>query len=472
MSRARTAPPVSLIAALFGRVGALFCVALVLVAGMAFLIAQRQINAIYDGQLIVGANVLQALMADEIREQAEHPRAAPPLIIEDNLLSAEDRKAFDLYADWRMFRVWRGGQVVLRSDTGPPLVAPPDRDGFSEVQGPHARWRLYTLSLPKVGTALQVGERVDIRHVLIRGVALELLVPFLLFVPALGLLMWWSLRDGLRTLRGLIDELGRRTARDLSPLPLEAWPQDLHPLIASINRLLERIEAAVRNERAFVDNAAHQLRTPLAAVKLQAQLIAGESDPTARQALSAALAEGVDRAAAMTNRLLTLAQLDSRAAQPTTPGDLREETVAAVEDLALMAERHGVALAFRAPRGPFPSGEPMLLRLVASNLIENAIKHSPDGGEVAVSLERSGQRHALKVMDAGPGIPREERSKVSQRFYRGRAAARSGGAGLGLSIAAESLRLLGGVLDFADRPDGRPGLLATAEIPARQPDAA
>lgn len=454
----------SLLAALFGRVGALVMVIVLAVGLIAFFTAQRRINEIYDGQLIIGANVLRALMSDELRETPPDGSGQAELQVDDSaLMSPEDREAFNNYADWRMFRIWRNGRIVLRSDTGPPLVAPPAQDGFSETEGPRARWRIYTLHVRSHRAVVQIGERTDIRLVLVQGIALGLALPLLLLIPLGGILMWLTLSDGLQALRSLIAEIGRRTMRDLSPLPLDPWPRDLHPLVRSINRLFDRIERALQHERRFLDDAAHQLRTPLAAVKLQTQLIAGEPDPEERQAMTSQLVQSVDRAAAMTDRLLTLARLEASGQSEGRRGDLRAETVAALADLAPLAARRQVELAFEG-QGQFPSGDPVLLRLVATNIVENAINHAPEGSEVDVRLSSADGRHRLCVTDAGPGVPASERQKVTERFYRG-ASASPNGSGLGLSIVGEAVRLLNGRLELHGREDGAPGLRVVVEVP-------
>jgi signal transduction histidine kinase len=447
----------SLLTALFGRMVLLFLLIIAIVGGLAFFTARAQIDETYDGQLIISANVLRALMAEEVKE-AQGPGQ---LEIDDSALqSPEDREAFDSYAQWRMFRIWRGRQMILGSDTGPKIAAPPGSEGFSEVDD-HARWRIYTLK-SKPDFTVQVGERTDIRLALVGEVALGLALPLLLLIPLAAALMWFTLRGGLHALRTLISEIGRRTMRDLSPLPLDPWPRDLHPLVRSINRLFGRIDRALEQERAFLDNAAHQIRTPLAAVKLQAQMAASETDSKERAALSRQLVDSVDRAASMAEDLLTLARLEAQVGTG-EGGDLRVETVAAMTDLAPMAARRDVELAFEAPER-LPAGDPILLRLIAANLIENALNHAPAGSEVQVRLAQRGEAASLEVIDAGPGIPLEERRRVLQRFYRG-ASGVSSGSGLGLSIVSEAVRLLGGKLELRDREDGSEGLYALVSIP-------
>lgn len=458
----RPAPPSSLLAALFGRIGALMVAIILAIGVMAYISAQRRIDEIYDGQLIIGANVLRALMAEELHPPRPAP-GAPALEVDDApLLSGEDRRAFDNYAEWRMFRVWRGGQLALRSDTGPLIARPPDVEGFAQTRDRRWKWRVYTLRVPDSDVTVQVGERTDIRLVLVTGVVLGLAIPLLALIPTVAVLIWLSLNQGLSSLRLLIDQIGQRTLRDLSPLALEAWPRDLHPLVRSINLLLERINRARQQERRFLDNAAHQLRTPLAAVKLQAQMIAHETEPAERESLTRALVAGVDRASSLTDQLLTLARLEAQI-EIARDGDLREEAVAVLTDLAPLAARRGVELNFEDDGAVTPS-DPVLLRLIAVNLIENAIHHAPPGSEVTVRLAHTHDTSYLEVIDQGPGIAEAEREKVLRRFYRG-ASNTAPGSGLGLAIVLEAVRLLGGQLVLGDRSEGGAGLRVRVEFP-------
>jgi signal transduction histidine kinase len=447
----------SLIGALFGRVGLLFLAIVLAVGLLAFQTARKRIDQVYDGQLIVGANVLRALMADELQERAAGTASEELQVDDAPLISAEDRKAFDDYATWRMFRIWQAGHLVMRSDTGPFVAAPPPRDGFEDILEGRRKWRVYTLHVPGQPVAVQVGERMGIRAALVRSITLELAIPLLLLIPAAALLIWASLNDGLVKLRRLVAELGQRTSRDLSPLEVEAWPSDLSPLVSSINQLLQRMDRSFHRERSFVDQAAHQLRTPLAVVKLQAQMIERETSPGERQDLIRQLSGGVDRAALLIDRLLTLARLESEP-ESMGQGDLSLEAAAALADLAPLAEAQSVDLAFAG--GPAQvRGDPALIRLICANLIENALRHSPPNAEIAVVVDQDAEGWLLKVTDAGQGIPAQARERVLERFYRGDNAD-TRGVGLGLSIVAEAVRLVGGRLELRGRADGRSGLEA------------
>lgn len=462
--------PGSVIGALFGRIGLLFIVLVLVAAAVTSKTAREQIDGAYDSQLIIAANVLLALMSDEMRERTPnaHGGAQTELSIDDApLLSAEDKQAFDQFADWRMFRIWQAGKLVMRSDTGPdPAAATTSRAGFGDVEANDHKWRIYTLPLSDRPIVVQVGERLDIRRALVRNISVELLAPLLLLIPATALLIWLSLRDGLRALRALASALGRRSARDLALLPVESWPSDLAPLIGSINQLLGRIDQSLQHERRFVDRAAHQLRTPLSVVKLQAQMIAREERPAERAALITQLASGVDRASLLIDRLLTLARLESEIGVD-GEADLAEESMAVMADLAPLAAQRKVSLAFSGEQKAPISGDPALLKMICSNLIDNAIRHSPPDAEVHVQIESVPNEHKLRIVDAGPGIPATEREKVLERFNRGNAP-RGDGVGLGLSIVSEALRLLGGRLELTDRSDGKPGLEACVVLPTRQ----
>jgi len=221
----------SLLTALFGRTGLVLVMVILSVGVIAFLAAQQRVDKVYDGQLIIGANVLRALMSDELREQAGQSGEEQLEIDDSALLSPEDRRAFDDYAEWRMFRVWRGNRITIRSDTGPPPVPPPAADGFSYLHAPNGdRWRVYTLRVAPYAIAVQVGERTDIRAVLVRDIAVGTALPLLLLVPLIAGLLWLSLRDGLGELRVLMTEIGRRSltagAGALAPRPASAGPRD------------------------------------------------------------------------------------------------------------------------------------------------------------------------------------------------------------------------------------------------------
>ncbi|MBQ1544046.1 hypothetical protein C5708_09530 [Caulobacter sp. CCUG 60055] len=454
----------SLIGTLFRQVTGLLAAITLVVGAMAFWTAKDQINDVYDSQLIIGASVLHALMREELQVFDTERRAGRRVEVDDTpLLSADDREAFDAYADWRMFRIWSGSELVLGSDTGPSVKTPSKAtEAFQTVIYEGQAWRVYTLPLPSEDVVIQVGERLSIRNVLIQKIALELAVPLLLLIPGSLALIWLSLTDGLRALRNLVREISRRGQRDLTPVPVDNWPTDLQPLVRSINLLFTRLDRAFQQERRFVEHAAHQLRTPLAALRLQAQLILREDDPAEREAQVEQLREGVDRAIALMEQLLTLARLDADAGAAGEV-DLRAECAAAIADCALVAASRDVRLALEGAAPPV-RGDATAIRLILSNLLENAVNHAPPDSEIDIRLSEGEGVSIVAVSDLGPGVPEAERQKVFERFYRG-PGAQGRGAGLGLAIVGEAARVLGAVVTLGERADGRPGLEAKVSLP-------
>lgn len=456
----------SLVGALFLRIGLVLVALVCAAAELTLVTARERVGEVYDAQLITSANVLRALTGDELRELAAAHGPTELSIDDSPLLSAEDREAFNAFADWRMFRIWRGKRLVMKTDTGPTISSAPQASGFSDIVDGKLKWRVYTIMTTDKDVAIQVGERMGIRSALVNGVSLELLFPLLILIPATAFLIWLSLNDGLKAIRALVAELGKRSGRELTPLSPEAWPRDLGGLVRSVNQLLGRIGEALRRERSFVDQAAHQLRTPLAVVKLQAQMLARASSPDERQELAERLLAGVDRATALTERLLTLARLEGE----TSGGgesDLAEAARQCLTDIAPLAAERKLEIAFDGPPVAAVAGDAVTVRLVCDNLIENAVRFTPADGEIRVQITSDANRHVLDVIDSGPGIPEKDRVNVTQRFYRGAAPA-ADGVGLGLSIVAEALRVLDGSLELRARPDGKSGLDARVILPALQ----
>ena len=432
----------------------------VVMASLTLWAAQAQINWQADGQLLTGANVLYALMQDELKEQQGGDQT---LSVDDSLLSGEDLRAFRTSADWRMFVISRDGHPVMQSDTAPAMAVLPHRPGFATVDLPGGAWRVYSLAVPEAHLLIQVGERVAIRNALIKKVGTTLFLPLVLLIVGSAALLWLSLQDGLLGLRQLSHLLAHRNPRDTHRFQLGQWPSDLAPLITTLNALFERVDTALAREREFTDDAAHQLRTPLAALKLQAQVLARVEDPARQAILIAELTLAVDRATLLVSRMLTLARLDS--------GDMRGQTldVAAIAtdciaELAVFATRRDIALAFDGPgQAAMIDGDETALHLILSNLIENAVRHTPVGTTVTVAVGHDDDdRVVVTVADEGPGIPDAERVAVLQRFHRGDGLGT--GSGLGLAIVVGAVRNLRGTLVLEDGPGGH-GLLARVTLP-------
>ncbi len=323
---------------------------------------------------------------------------------------------------------------------------------------------------------LQVAETLNKRQALTETMRTQAvaLPQMLVLVVAILLIVYgytYVLRP-MQRLRALIDNRG---LNDLSPLDPEAAPQDLRPLIRSVNGLMERLAASFDAQRRFIADAAHQLRTPLAGIKSQTERALIENDPaTARLALKR-LSAGTEHATALANRLLTLARAGTPLIAPPVDVDLIgivSDTIA--EHLPNAIERRH-DLGFEGPSNGSPCivrGDALLLREMLSNLIDNALRYSPDGGSITVSIDRDPASgcYALAVSDTGPGISADERERVFEPFYRG-ADVMAPGTGLGLAIVRTIATVHGASIALSTGPGNR-GLRVTVQFPGSFPLAA
>jgi two-component system sensor histidine kinase QseC len=251
----------------------------------------------------------------------------------------------------------------------------------------------------------------------------------------LALALWWAVRRGLLPLRRAAAELERRSPQDLRPVAYQPAPAELVPLLDALNALFERIDALVHSERRFTADAAHELRTPIAAIRAQAQAAQGAADaPQREHALSATIA-GCDRAARLVEQLLLLAQLDARleTGPPAATQDLAALTRQMAAELAPQALARDQDLAVRDTDPGTVAGEPELLAAMLRNLIDNALRYAPDGGRVVITIEPSPTAVVWRIEDSGPGLDDEQQTRLGERFFRVLGTAQPG-SGLGWSI--------------------------------------
>jgi two-component system, OmpR family, sensor kinase len=307
--------------------------------------------------------------------------------------------------------------------------------GFNTVSTRSGDWRVFsTLADEQI---VQVAQPISARRELAASMALRTLVPLLTVVPFLALLVWITVTRGLRPLERVAIAVGLRSPAVLEPLVETDLPQEVQPLIAALNGLLGRLERALHAQQAFVADAAHELRTPLSALHLQAQLAERASGDADRRAAMADLRAGVQRLTRLVEQLLTLAREEPGVAtRPFGPVDLAELARAVIADHAQLAAARNIDLGF-ADGGAGPpaivAGDADALRTLVANLVANAVRYTPENGKIDVVAAVDDGGPALAVRDTGPGIPAAERDRVFDRFYRG-AAAPGPGSGLGLAI--------------------------------------
>jgi two-component system OmpR family sensor kinase len=338
------------------------------------------------------------------------------------------------------------------------------RPGFSNVEWNHQTWRVYT-QLDGV-RIIQVAHPLSLRQEMAASLTRRAVMPLVLLLPLLGIGIWIIVGHALRPLSSISAALRARTPLSLEPLPQQDLPEELIPLVGSLNDLLQRLNRALEAQRRFVADAAHELRSPLTAVQLQLQLVKRAGSDEERAIALARLERGVQRSTRLVQQLLTLARQDpedSPAGQDAVDVDrLAREVIA---DFEPMAQRDGLTLTLDG-RGPiYVRGDGDSLRVMLGNLVDNAIRYTSRGG-VIVRVQQRGGEVVLEVEDTGTGIPAEERARVFDRFYRvpGQKIEEEG-SGLGLAIVKRVADRHGGRITLDNGADAS-GLRVTVQLPA------
>ena len=352
------------------------------------------------------------------------------------------------------FQIWEHGQLRLHSINAPQTPLASHERGFSDSNIEGRRWRVFS-SLDASGKLLiHVAEQAEVRDKLAREVAKNLLYPLLIALPLFALLLWLAVSRGLRPLASLTQEIALREPDNLAPLPVGAAPAEVLPLIDRLNRLFERIAASIQNERRFTADAAHELRTPVAAIKAQAQVARGAQDTTERIHALDSVIVGCDRAAHLIEQLLTLARLDSLQKSALETCELQALAVEVIAEMTPLARQKNVQLELAEGEAATVQALPGLLRILLRNLIDNAVRYTPAGTLIQVRVDRAGGQPRISVSDNGPGIPAAERGKVLERFYRSLGTGEQG-SGLGLSIVQRIAAIHGATLELASGEAGR-----------------
>jgi two-component system OmpR family sensor kinase len=342
-------------------------------------------------------------------------------------------------------------------------------EGFAFMDTAEGPWRVYT-HVTEEGT-VQVGQAVGARDALARELSISVLMPMLLLIPLLAVLVAWVLKRGLAPLDETSRRVSDRDASRLDPLPADNVPHELLPLVEQINALLGRLEGALGAQRRFLADAAHELRSPVAALALQVQLAERAHDPAARATALAELERGVERARRLVQQLMDFARLEPGVQPaPFQPVNIARLAREVVGGYAPRAEAQEVDLGADAPVAAWISGAEPELRSLLENLVDNALRYAPGSSAVTVSVRAAEAHVELAVTDAGRGIPITERERVFERFHRVAGDA-TRGTGLGLAIVKAIVERHQGSIALADAQPGvpLPGLAVRIRFPALSP---
>jgi two-component system OmpR family sensor kinase/two-component system sensor histidine kinase QseC len=408
----------------------LLAAAALLLGGLTYRNVRAQTEALFDYQL--------RQMALSLRDQGEVAPAQASALVDQQL-------------DF-VVQVWTSDGRAIYASRAHEALPQRAQLGFADVVVAGQVWRSFSVTLPS--RVIQVSQPLAIRRQLAADAAWRAVWPLLLLAPFLAAAAWWLSALALRPLQRVAADVRRRDEQSLQPLPADGLPGEVAPLVAALNALLQRLGQSLDTQRAFVADAAHELRSPLTALKLQLQLLRRAGSEAERSAAAEALAAGIERAARLVEQLLALARSEpGAAAAPLQPLDLSELVREAVADTVPLALARGTQFELRADAPVRIDGDRAALGALVRNLADNAVRYAPPGARVEVLVAAPDGVPTLQVDDAGPGIPPAERERVFDRFYR-RGQGDEPGTGLGLAIVRSVAQRHGADVELGDSPLG------------------
>ncbi|WP_018609721.1 ATP-binding protein [Uliginosibacterium gangwonense] len=409
----------------------------ILALGLSYLDARKEIQELLDAHLVQTASLIAA-----------HPGAELDEVETEHLPDTHH------YTQSIGFQIWAGGKTLgLHSTNAPKTALGTQVEGFSERTVDGSTWRVFSIWDHDHDNLIQVGEKLASRQHLLRELVEKFLQPVLYALPILALLLWFAVRMGLRPLDRVAGEIANRHPQRLDAVATDGAPTEIRPLIVQLNHLLARVGESLDNTRRFTADAAHELRTPLAAIRAQAQVARQSTQADEQQHALRQVLQACDLATHVIEQLLTLARLDGSSAPEAETINLRELAASVIAELIDTALAKHIDVALEDGPAPQIALRPGLMRMLLRNLLDNAIRYSPAGSEVSLSITTHPDAVVLDVADNGPGIPAEQRARIFDRFYR-IVGSNEAGSGLGLSIAQRVADIHGGRIEALPNPVG------------------
>ena len=397
-------------------------------AALAWHETDEEVSDLLDAHLAQTAALLRLQPLDELDE--DRLNEAPEL---------------DKHQPRVVFQLWHEDQLLARSASAPqePLTQRRKR-GFADSQVDGKAWRVFVTQGRESDVRIVVGELQSVRREIVQASLTSILKPMLWAMPLLALGIWWAVRGSVRPLGRLGHAVAVRQPQSLESLSTAGVPPEVLPLVTALNELFERMARLLATEQQFTADAAHELRTPIAGIRMQAQVAQGATNTQERATALQATVQGCDRATRLVEQLLQLARLDAEATPDSgSSAPLADVARQVAADLQATAERRHQRIVLREPMAPgvhIPLPEP-LARVLLRNLLDNALRYSPEGAEVQLQINELGDGHAqLSVEDSGPGLTPEEQARLGERFFRVLGTGQSG-SGLGWSIIQRIARL-------------------------------
>ncbi len=449
-------------------------VLLLVAAGFSYRTGLVEAGELFDAKLAHSSRVLMSLVDEPLADLAAHPGKAgdgETVVVnvwhgrakgEGEALALPDGHAYETKLAFQV-RDARG-TVLLRSDSGPGRPLAPLRPGFTDLTVDGEQWRTFTLKSPS-GRWYQSGEQAAIRQEIAEEIALGTLMPLLAALPLLALFVWFAVDWACASLKRVSDAVEQRAPDHLEAIELTEVPHEIQGIIKAVNGLLQRLDKALSRERRFTADAAHELRTPISALKVHAYNLRQSSTDDERDRSQQHLDAGIHRLERLVAQLLALSRIESGSVAPAQQTiDLTDAVQRHERDYAALGGADGKRIRLTAEPATV-LGDELVIDALVRNLLDNAVRYAPSDGVIAVRVGRDGDRAVLVVEDSGPGIPEEARQRVFDRFHRELGTGVEG-SGLGLSIVAQALQLHHGEIALDASPT-LGGLRATVTLPAQ-----
>ena len=410
---------------------------------------------------------IDEILNDQMKTIAQHVVVDPDGRLS---LTGQDRKGrlSGRKSHGVLLQVWENRKLVFSSDPDESLP-PPQGPGYADVNVDGQVWHTYAST--SGATLVRVAQARYARWEALAEVSMHLFWPVLSLVPVVALLLWFGIGYGLRPLRQVASGLTRRDANNMHTIETARMPTEVKPLVDALNDLLVRLDRAFTVQKHFIADAAHELRTPIMGLGLQAELLPKAESEQERDEIVTQIRSGTERLAHLVAQLLTLARLDPDSG-PEADGevDLTALARSVVADRVRLAEASQIDLGLAGAQAVRVGGYGENLRVLLNNLVDNAIRYAGAHARVDVAVRQEGACAVLEVSDNGPGIPEPDRARVWERFYRGSGHAAQGvsGSGLGLSIVRRIAEQHQASVTLDSGPDGR-GLTVRVRFPAQRP---
>ncbi|MBQ4674263.1 ATP-binding protein [Aeromonas dhakensis] len=462
---------------------ALVSASLAVSALIGYLEASHEMEELFDARLAQSARITNQLLGRYLEQNGELPangtvyqeweQSNPEPWQKDKSfnLRGEDRELtpfgheFERNLYFQLLSEQDG--ILLRSPSAPSQPLGALAPGFNSVTKDNHEWRTFTLYNQDAQTWLIVAERDDERSELASKMATLTMLPLLITLPFLLGLLWWLISRGLAPLRQLAQAIGERHPANLSPLNLKIRAQELTPLTNEINRLMHALADTIEREKQFTNEAAHELRTPLAVLRIHSENALAAEDAESRQHSLQKMLLALDRSDRLLRQLLTQARIDNQQGLELSELNLNQLLQGTLATLAPIALKKDQQLSLEGTEQLTVMGQATLLELMFSNLIDNALRYTQAQGEIAVEARQEGHRVRVDIRDNGPGIPTAALSRLCERFFRVNPQ-QGDGVGLGMAIVSRIAQLHGADLDIHNRPQGGLEVSVLLPAPARQ----